>query len=62
MKTLIRLQYLGLVCALSGIVWLMLQPSGEMANEAKQSAAWLMIFGGSAWFGVCGFMRWLIEP
>ena len=62
MKTLLRLQYIGLVCALSGVVWLMLQSSEAVINEARQSAAWLMIFGGTAWFGVCRFMRWLIEP
>ncbi len=61
MKLLKSLQYLGLFCLLSGIVWMQLIPADSQVSDAHQSAAWLLIFGGSAWFALSRFMLWIVR-
>ena len=62
MKLLKGLQHLGLLCIVCGIIWLQLAPTEiEEVREAHQSAAWLLIFGGTAWFGLARFMLWIIR-
>ncbi len=62
MKLLKGLQYLGLFCMLAGLLWMQLLPTGvEEVRDAHRSAAWLLIFGGAAWFGLSRFMLWIIK-
>ncbi len=62
MRLLKGMQYLGLTCIVAGLIWMQFAPTaGDEVGDAHRSAAWLLIFGGTAWFLLARFMLWIVK-